>query len=105
VQDGPLLRDVLDGVVLSTWRYAGLPCSGGADDGEVVERTTTFISIAAHATNGYADLVITQSSDLPAGDKHARNERHVLHYDGSSYRDDHVLDPVIDEEAAPATTR
>lgn len=100
VQDGASLRPVLASVVLSSWRLVSGPACLGAErkDDAVIEDTATTISVAPHATHGFADLVLASTVDGRA----APRRRLVLQYDGARYgaKDDRLWPDVISLEAA-----
>ena len=83
VRDGASLRPVLASLVLSSWRLVSGPACPGAErkDGAVVEDTATTISVAPHATHGFADLVLASTVD----GRPAPRRRLVLHDDGARY--------------------
>lgn len=100
VQDGASLRPVLAGVPLTSWhRVSGPACpwSEGADDA-VIQNTATTISVAPHATHGFADLVLASTID----GRPAPRRRRVLPYDGTRYgaKDDSLWPDIIRPEAA-----
>jgi hypothetical protein len=79
VQDGPVLRPVLDAFLVHA--------EGGAADGaDQADPTTDWkIAIGAHATHGYADLAITPLVAGAAGARPTRGQRSTLVYDGQRY--------------------
>jgi hypothetical protein len=85
VQAGPALRPVLASVELTSWRLVGGPACVGHEpedrDGAVIQNVATTISVASHATNGYADLALASTVD---GHPSPR-DRAILRYDGSTY--------------------
>jgi hypothetical protein len=103
VQDGASLRPVLASVVLSSWLLVSGPASPGAErkDDAVIEDTATTISVAPHATRGFADLVLASTID----GRPAPRRRLVLRYDRTRYgsKDDSLWPDVILPE--PATNR
>jgi hypothetical protein len=79
VENGTALRPVLDAFLA----YA----EGGAADGaDHPDPTTTWtIAIGAHATHGYADLVVTPVTAGPPNAKPRHGQRSTLTYDGARY--------------------
>jgi hypothetical protein len=75
VADGPRLRLVLDGFVLTTWQKAA---------GAAARASSARIAIDPHRTNGLADLRVTRTSAAGA----TRQDRTTLAYDGSRYGGD-----------------
>lgn len=74
VAEGPALRLVLDGFVLTTWRQAA---GAGAATTSIAK-----IAIDPHRTHGYADLRITRTTTAAGA---PRQERTTLVYDGLHY--------------------
>ena len=109
VRDGERLKPVLGFLGISTWRFAGgNPVCDPSHADAVIETTTSTIAIAPHASNGFADLVVTESIDGRAPGRKVRGERYELHYDGITYRRDGKLLPpplVTPEAPAPAARR
>ena len=105
VQDGAALRPVLEGFALSSWRYAKDPdCFTVRNDPRIAQTTRSTIAIGPRGAKGFADLVVTESTDSGSGSRPQRTARYVLHYDGAHYRsDDHPGDAVIVPQAAPST--
>ena len=79
VQEGDALRPVLDAFLVHA--------EGGAADGaDQPDPTTDWkIAIAANATHGFADLVITPVIAGPAGARPTHGQRSTLAYDGQRY--------------------
>ena len=88
VRDGALLRPVLARLDVSSWRFVnGNPvCEPSTGAKSVTEITSSTISIAPHATHGFADLVVTESIEGRVPGRKVRGERYELHYDGAAYR-------------------
>lgn len=88
LQEGQALRLVLDGLTMSSWHFvSGTPecmrARPGADGDPVVEHADMTPAVAPHATQGLADLVVTESIMRDSGK--AKRTRHVLQFDGSTY--------------------
>ena len=97
VQDGPVLRLVLDGFILRSWRYIEDGSCGLLNNGDPCDivTTTATLAIGPHANRGFADLVIAESDDAGGPVK-----RYVLRYDGAGYGSQaHPTDSIIEEEA------
>jgi hypothetical protein len=95
VQDGPRLRLVLDGLVLTTWEKVTV---------DNIVTTSATIAVAAHRTNDYADLLVTRTVGSTARGGVARHDRTTLLYDGSHYgagAPDYLMHQVA-AEGAPA---
>ena len=70
VADGPRLRLVLDGFVLTSWHKAA---------GSGAATSSTKIALDPHRTNGFSDLRITRTSNA------GHPDRTTLVYDGTRY--------------------
>jgi hypothetical protein len=100
VAEGSAIRPVLDALSLSSWKRMPDPARCASDEPVEGSTTTTTIAIGAHATHGFADLVVTDLVEPDAGP--ARRRHNILRYDGSTYLGDGVsthLGPVIEPEA------
>lgn len=85
VQEGKILRPVLENFYISTWRYVrGGPSCAEADD-TLVESTSYTIGVGEPGRHGFSSLRITATSDSDSA-KPARKARSIeLHYDGKTY--------------------
>ncbi|WP_426319868.1 hypothetical protein [Pseudoduganella sp. R-43] len=87
VREGAAIRLILSDMAVSSWRY--LPGrapweNGNSEDPDHEPKTETFsytIGIAGTRSNGYADLLITRSSDQPK----VKATTQLLRYDGKHY--------------------
>ncbi len=87
VQDGGMIRPVLENFYTSTWSLVqGNKC--GAGDEEIVSEYLSYsIEISKAATNGYANLIITATLSYDNGDKPKQKPfQYELHYDGNRYQ-------------------
>jgi hypothetical protein len=87
VREGAAIRPILSDMAVSSWRY--LPGrapweNGNSENPDREPATETFsytIGIAGTRSNGFADLLITRSSDQPK----VKATTQLLHYDGKRY--------------------
>jgi hypothetical protein len=91
IQEGKVLRPVLENLYLSSWRFVKndmATCGPGADTA-ITETTSYGIGIGKTVTNGFADLRITGTSSYSNGAKSRRKPLSFeLRYDGKVYPTD-----------------
>lgn len=85
LQDGKILRPVLEDFYVSSWRYVrGGPSCAEADDA-LIESTSYAIGVGKPVHHGFSSLRITATSDSDSA-KPARKARSIeIHYDGKTY--------------------
>jgi len=82
VQEGGTLRPVLSSLYLSEWHYVkGGPSCMEPHEDDVIETIAYSISIGKGVQHGFANLVITGSSDVA----NTRPRSQELRYDGQAY--------------------
>ena len=85
VVDGAAIRPVLGVIALSSWQRRPDPERCGAQNADLQESTTrTTFAADAHASGGFADLVVTDT--VRGTSRRPRLLRYMLQYDGTAYR-------------------
>lgn len=104
VEDGDHLRPVLDGFVVKSSKILGAStCAAqGRGDGFEPAEVDATLALSPHATQGFADLVVTETSTWPR-DVPKTTARYELHYDGAAYRrvDGAPVAPILAPETDP----
>ena len=104
VQDGDALRPVVNGLLIESLKAVdGSTCQGKGTAAAVEPATASAtIALSPRATNGFADLVVTETLKPPR-DTPRTTARHELRYDGATYRrvDGAPIAPVLTPETEP----
>ncbi len=89
VQDGKKIKPILEDFYISSWSYIqeGRSRCTGADAPEesLYENRGYSLSIDTTSTNGYRDLLVTETISRDDGKRTGKPSRYKLHFDGKKY--------------------
>jgi hypothetical protein len=89
VQDGKEIKPILEDFYISSWSYiqeGQSRCTGtDAPEESLYENRGYSLSVDTTSTNGYRDLLVTETISRDDGKKTGEPLRYKLHYDGKKY--------------------
>ncbi len=89
VQDGKEIKPILEDFYISSWSYiqeGQSRCTGAnAPEESLYENRGYSLSVDTASTNGYKDLLVTETISRDDGKKTGEPLRYKLHYDGKKY--------------------